>query len=87
VLVSDAYRNRPRAYLHRHMCHPPITGFTQQGPMEVHMIMEDLERLVKGVEADGRRQSFTEKPHSIWDNFFSGDDISDWIRQILFGSQ
>jgi hypothetical protein len=85
VLVSDAYRNRPRAYLHRHKCHPPITGFTRQGPMEVRMIMEDLKHLVQGEEADRRRQIFKEKPHSTWDNFFSGDDINDWIGQNGFG--
>jgi hypothetical protein len=85
VLLSDAYRNRPRAYLHRHKCHPPIAGFTRQGPMEVRMVMEDLKHLVEGEEADGRRQIFTEKPHSTWDNFFSGDDINDWIGQNGFG--
>jgi hypothetical protein len=61
VLVSDAYRNRPRAYLHRHKCcHAPIAGFTRQGPMEVHMIMEDMLRLVKGEEGDGRHQIFVQ---------------------------
>jgi hypothetical protein len=85
VLLSDAYRNRPRAYLHRHKCHPSIAGFTRQGPMEVRMVMEDLKHLVQGEEADGRRQIFQEKPHSTWDNFFSGDDINDWIGQNGFG--
>jgi hypothetical protein len=86
VLVSDAYRNRPRAYLHRHKCHrPPIAGFTRQGPMEVRMIMEDMKRLVTGEEADGRHQIFRETPHSTLDNFFSGDDINDWIGLNGFG--
>ena len=70
VLVSDAYRNRPRAYLHRHKCHEPIPGFTRQGPMEVRRIMENISNLVEGEESDGRRQIFTLKPHSTWDNFF-----------------
>jgi hypothetical protein len=86
VLVSDAYRNRPRAYLHRHKCHAPIPGFTRQGPMEVRMVMEDMKCLVKGGEHDGRRQIFMEKPHSTWDNFFSGDDINDWIGVNGFGT-
>ena len=47
--------------------------------------MEDLYLLVEGEEAGGRRQIFTEKPHSTWDNFFSGDDINDWIGQNGFG--
>jgi hypothetical protein len=35
-------------------CHPPITGFTWQGPMEVRMVIEDLKHLVQGEEADGQ---------------------------------
>jgi hypothetical protein len=85
VLISDAYRNRPRAYLHRHKCHPPIPGFTRQGPMEVRVMMDDLKALCQGEEGDGRRQIFTIKPHSTWDNFFSGDDINDWIGRGGFG--
>ena len=86
VLLADAYRNRPRAYLHRHKCHQPIEGFTRQGPLEVRMIMEDLKWLVKDGESDGRRQIFMEKPHSTWDNFFSGDDINNWIGLNGFGT-
>ena len=86
VLLADAYRNRPRAYLHRHKCHKPIEGFTRQGPLEVRMIMEDLKWLVKDGESDGRRQIFMEKPHSTWDNFFSGDDINNWIGLNGFGT-
>ena len=85
VLVSDAYRNRPRAYLHRHKCHAPIVGFTRQGPMEVRMILEDMKWLVQGQESDGRRQIFMEKPHSTWDNFFSGDDINDYVGVNGYG--
>ncbi len=48
-------------------------------------MMEDLKALCQGEEGDGRRQIFTEKPHSTWDNFFSGDDINDWIGQGGFG--
>jgi hypothetical protein len=85
VLLSDAYRNRPRAYLHCHKSHPALTGWTRQGPLEVWMIMEDLNHLVKGEKANGRCQIFQEKPHSTWDNFFSGEDINDWIGQNGFG--
>jgi hypothetical protein len=35
-------------------CHPPITGLTWQGPMEVRMVIEDLKHLVQGEEADGQ---------------------------------
>jgi hypothetical protein len=53
--------------------------------MEVRMVMEDLNFLVEGEQADGRRQIFIQKPHSTWDDFFSGDDISDWIGRNGFG--
>jgi hypothetical protein len=53
--------------------------------MEVWMVMEDLKCLVQGEEADGRQQIFSEKPHSTWDNFFSGNDINDWIGEKCFG--
>jgi hypothetical protein len=85
-LLSDAYSNRPRAYLHHHKSHPPMAGFTRQGPIEALTTMEDLKHLVKGKQADGCPQIFTEKPHSLWDNFFSGsNDIKEWIRQNGFG--
>jgi hypothetical protein len=48
------------------------------------MVMQDLKFLVQGEEANGRRQIFCEKPHSTWDNFFSGDDINDWIGENGF---
>jgi hypothetical protein len=49
------------------------------------MVMEDLKCLVQGEEGNGRQQLFSEKPHSMWDNFFSGDDINDWIGENVFG--
>jgi hypothetical protein len=87
VLLSDAYHNNQRReYLHHHKYHPPITGFMQQVPMEVCMEMEDLKHLVKGEEANGRHEIFTEKPHSTWDKFFLGSNaINNWIGQNGFG--
>jgi hypothetical protein len=49
------------------------------------MVMQDLKFLVQGEEANGRRHIFSEKPHSTWDNFLSGDDINDWIGENGFG--
>ena len=43
------------------------------------MIMSDMNYLVQGEASDGRRQIFMQKPHSTWDNFFSGDEINNWI--------
>ena len=67
VLLCDATRKRPRAYLHRHNLHPPFEdkiqdkkdGWTMNGPKEVRRIVDSIESLIKGSfqnEADTRRQ-------------------------------
>jgi hypothetical protein len=54
--------------------------------MKVRMILEDLKKhLVKGEKKDGHHQIFPEKPHSTWNDFFSDDDINEWIGQNNFG--
>jgi hypothetical protein len=75
VIVSDVHRCRPRAYVHRHKLHKRPKGFTMEGPNEVRMIVEKIRPLIAGeVAEEGRRQIFSEKPHSTWDNYFSGDN-------------
>ena len=83
VLVSDVHRNRPRAYTHRHkLWTPPDRSWTKQGPCEVHRIIEQLEGMVIGSPRRGEgRQIFSEKPHSTWDNYFSGDQIMDYLGE------
>jgi hypothetical protein len=49
------------------------------------MVMQDIKFLVQREEANGRQQIFSEKPRSTWDNFFSSDDINDWIGENGFG--
>ena len=41
-------------------------------------ILEKLSPLIKGEPSDGRRQIFTSKPATFWDNYFSGDRIVDY---------
>jgi hypothetical protein len=82
VLVSDVHRNRVRAYFHRHNAHAKIPGVTTQGNLEVRRVMEGILPLVKGElqgRNDTRRQIFVRKPHSTWDNFFSGCRIMNWL--------
>ena len=75
VMVSDAFRSRPRAYIHRHKLHNgTYEGWTQQGPLEVRLLMERIIPLSEGsptVGDHGRLQHiFSERPHCTWDNFF-----------------
>jgi hypothetical protein len=79
VLLSDANRNRPRAYTHRHKMWQKPDGWTKEGPYEVRRIAEMLSGLVIGAPSNGARQIFSEKPHSTWDNHFSGDQVMDYL--------
>ena len=86
VIVSDVHRNRPRAYLHRHKVHKKPEGWTRAGPSEVRMIMEKIRVLVQGEVPSGTsRQIFKIKPNSTWDNYFSGDEVIDWMGANGFG--
>ena len=87
VLVSDASRNRPRIYMHRHKCYEKYDGWNKQGPAEVRRLMETIMPRIKGqTEVPGIRQIFSVRPHSTWDNFFSGDQIFDWLGQKGFAA-
>jgi hypothetical protein len=87
VIISDVHRLRPRAYVHRHKCHE--YAFGQKGPSEVKMIYEQLELLMKPVETETaawrRPIILHHKPHMTWDNFFSGDDITQYAAEKGFG--
>jgi hypothetical protein len=86
VMISDVHRIRPRAYMHRHKLHTKPPGWTQQGPFEVKSLLETLNGLVEGEPGDGgRQQIFKKKPHSTWDNFFSGDQVCDHAGENGFG--
>ena len=87
VMISDVNRIRPRAYVHRHKLHTKPPGWTTQGPSEVRKIMEMITPMVEGQEAGygGQRQIYRQKPHSTWDNFFSGDIICSWMGENGFG--
>jgi hypothetical protein len=87
VLVSDASRNRPRIYMHRHKCYEKYDGWNKQGPAEVRRLLEKIMPRIEGeIEIEGLRQIFTERPHTTWDNFFSGCQIFDWLGEKGFGA-
>jgi hypothetical protein len=88
VLVSDVHRNRPRAYTHRHKVWAnPDKAWTKQGPCKVRRIIEQLGAMVIGEpNCSDTRQIFTEKPHSTWDNYFSGNLILDYLGENGFAA-
>ena len=87
VMVSDVNQMRPRAYLRRHKLHEKPTGWTASGPLEVRRIMEKVSRMVmygEDTEDGSTKKLFRAKPHTTWDNYFSGGLLMDWLRQNGF---
>ena len=77
VILFDVNRIRPRAYIHRHKCHMNQLNLPQ-GPNECMLLMHQINRLVEG-QPGNCKKIFRSKPHSTWDNFFSGDKIFEWL--------
>ncbi len=88
VVICDVDRLRPRAYIHRHKKHEKPRGWTKQGPFEVKCILEDVKNTVHGVDGDDNDGDdlWDELPHFTWDNFFSGDQIFDYMGTLGFGA-
>ena len=87
VIVSDVHRNRPRAYTHRHKCWEKPPGWGKEGPCKVWRLIENLEPMVLGKpHKHGTCQIFSECPHSTWDNYFSGDDVMDYLGEKGFSA-
>ena len=62
-------------------------GWNKEGPWELRRILEALMPMVVGAEDKPNcRQIFPEKPHSTWDNYFSGDDVMDYIGKNGFSA-
>jgi hypothetical protein len=87
VMVSNVNQIRPGAYIHRHKLHAKPPGWTTRGPSEVRKIMEMITPMIEGQEPEygGQRQIYEQKPHSTWDNHFSGDIICNWMGENGFG--
>ena len=84
VMIFDVNRIRPRAYLHRHKCHPNPNKFPT-GCNELFLLMQKINKLCVGSVGNGPK-IFRVKPHSTWDNYFSGDGILDWLGTNGFGA-
>ncbi|KAG7337868.1 hypothetical protein IV203_017745 [Nitzschia inconspicua] len=79
VLLVDAYRCRPYSYLHRHKLHRKINDWNAAGPKEVRLIMEKIAPFIAG--GGSERVLWKSKPHSTWDNHFSGCQILNWLGE------
>ena len=84
VMLFDVNRIRPRAYLHRHKCHPNALKLPS-GCNEVFLLMEKIKKLSIRSTCSGPK-IFREKPHTTWDNYFSGDAVMDWLGTNGFGA-
>ena len=81
VMLFDAHRNYPTAYLHRHKLHPnPLK--LPSGPNECKLF-EKIGNMIEGSQSK-EKKIFSQTPHSTWDNYFSSDAIFDWIGQNGF---
>ena len=81
-MISDVHRMRPRAYIHRHKLHTKPPGWTAAGPLEVKMMTEKILPMVQGEEnANNLKQIFRVRPHTTWDNYFSGCKILNWLGE------
>ena len=82
VMLFDVGRNRPRAYLHCHkLHHNPLK--MASGPNECRIFLEKISGMVESAPGN-KKKIFREKPHTVWDNYFSGGVIYDWIGKNGF---
>jgi hypothetical protein len=92
VLISDVHRVRPRVYEHRHKLHEKPAGWTIMGQIEVRLVMQKVAAMVINNDHDevlnhvATRKVFRERPHSTWDNYFSGDKVLNWLGANNFAA-
>ena len=79
AVFTEASRCRPQAYAHCHRAHTKPAPFTTKGNNKVRMIALKLLLLC------GPGQIFHKLPHMIWDNFFAGNVIMDYLGSLGFG--
>ena len=84
VMLLDARRRYVYAYTPRHKFYKQEKGWTCTGPVEVKRMIELINPLIKGNpkdENDTRRQIFDDTPHITLDNFFSGDQVLQYLGE------
>ena len=100
-MLFDVGRRYPRGYIHRQKQHTRPIGFGQQGPAEMHYLLNTVSTMVKGRSAEvssfevndpwGSTSShvnkiiYSEYPHLTADNHFSGSHVLDLAGKMGFG--
>eukprot|EP00041_Stephanoeca_diplocostata_P000001 m.12926 g.12926 ORF g.12926 m.12926 type:complete len:802 (+) comp10001_c0_seq2:461-2866(+) len=79
VLLYDADRPFPRAFVHRHKLHPK--KYKAQGPNELSMLLDKVDQDM--AKHDG--SVYTEKPHITCDNYFVNSAMLDEVAERNFG--
>lgn len=105
TMLYDVSRRYPRHYVHRHKLtdkrRPP--GFTQEGPSEIHHMVNVILTYIKGNDVNPtefvetiahpggkivhykRKQVFSNAPHIVADNYFSGEHVLDYVGKHGLG--
>ena len=100
-MVFDVGRRYPRAYIHRHKWHDRPEGFGQEGPSEMHYLLNRIDAHVEGRSADQSTYDLDDSwggtaahinkiiyathPHVTADNHFSGSHVLDFAGEMGFG--
>ena len=84
TLMMDVHRFRPRAYVHRHKLHERPSGYSREGPNEVRMLMQQINKLIRSENnPDG---IFKKPPHMTLDNYFVDETIRNDIGKSGYAS-
>ena len=90
-MIFDVGRRYPRAYVHRNKNMTRPEGFSQQGPAEIHHLLNKIDAHIEGRAEDQatfevndctfgkttykNKIIFKTPPHLSADNHFSGDNV------------
>lgn len=90
VMVMDANRLRPRAYMHRHKLYhevfPEKNNWSKNGPFELYNLSKELLKMVDDSGDQHTKKIFRKKPCITADNYFIDDQVLDWIGEQGLGA-
>ena len=86
VPVNGIHHIRMDAYRHRQKLLVKPPGWNVWNNIEVKEIVEVMKLMAEGKEGE-ERKIFHKHPHSTWGNYFSGDQIINWLGGNGFGAK